>query len=123
MSRKKRNTSSRAAKVRRQAQARAARQQNHVSTDWDSTLAAFTQAMATGSLRMMCDDGEARDVTITQIREHINAGLAADGEEPVTTEEFAAFLEEDLRIGALRLRSDGLWDSVVDYSASSTAAS
>lgn len=115
MSSKKRSTSSRDAKLRRQAKARAVRQAGQTATDWDSTYMAFTQAVTAGVFRIVGDDGHDREVTVGQMRAHIDAGLAKDGEEPVTTQELVDFLYEDLRMGSLALRSDGMWSSRIDY--------
>lgn len=116
MSRKKpRNTSARAAKMRRQTKALAVRRGQQARTDLKGMLDAFAAAAATGALEMIAPDGTRYTATIENIRRHINAELAQDGEPPADTAEAAQLLADDILIGALYLRPDGVWESAIDY--------
>jgi glycine/D-amino acid oxidase-like deaminating enzyme len=116
MSRKKpRNTSARAAKMRRQAKGIAARRGQQARTDLNTVLNAFTQAVAAGSLDLAAPDGTLYTAPIEQILRHINAELTEDREPAADAAEVAQLLAEDILIGALWLRPDGVWQSAVDY--------
>lgn len=117
MSKKSRNTSARAAKQRRQAKSRAVRQADQARTDWVSTVEAFRAAVEAGQFRFAGSDGTPHTVSLDQLHAHTNAELASDGEPPATRLEVVEFLYEDLELGALTLRRDGMWQSTVDYRA------
>lgn len=111
-----RNTSARAAKMRRQAKATAARSGQQARTDLERMLDAFTVAAATGaSLEMVSPDGIRYTATLEDIRQHINTELTQDGEPPADAAEAAQLLADDILIGALYLRPDGVWESAIDY--------
>jgi len=116
MPKKSRNTSARAAKLRRQARSLAVRREGQANADWDSTLAAFTDSVAAGVFRMVCPDGEIRDLTLERMRAHMEADITPDGMEPFGDHAtFLHFLAVDLEFGAFRLRPDGLWETTEDY--------
>ena len=113
---KSRHTSARAAKMRRQAKTTAARRSQQARTDLERMLDAFAVSAATGAaLEMVTPDGTRYTATLDNIRQHINAGLAQDGEPPADAAEAAQLLADDILIGALYLRPDGVWESAVDY--------
>lgn len=116
MPKKSRSTSTRAAKLRRRARSLAVRPEGQAATDWDATLAACTASIAAGVFRMVCPDGEVRDVTLERMRTHMEADITPDGMEPFGDHAtFVHFLAVDLQYGALWLRPDGLWQSNEDY--------
>lgn len=111
-SKKKRNPSSRAAKVQRQAKARAARSTRTPSLRLASlpeALEAFEQACAVGYLSVIRPDGHVQKLTFDRIRDHFNAAFAADGESPLEPGELAGLLADDLREGEMAMRTDGVW--------------
>ncbi|MGW9238105.1 hypothetical protein ACWGRL_05110 [[Kitasatospora] papulosa] len=111
-SKKKRSTSSRAAKVQRQAKARAARSTGASALKLASlpeALAAFEQACAAGYLSVIRPDGQVQKLTLDRIRDHFNAAFAADGEAPLEPGELAGLLADDLRDGEMAMRTDGVW--------------
>ncbi|MYR75133.1 MULTISPECIES: hypothetical protein [unclassified Streptomyces] len=117
-SKKKRNTSSRAAKVQRQAKAHAARSTRPTSPEiaaFPATLEALKQALAVGHLPMLCSDGQVRQLTYDQMRDHLNASFTADGEPPLSPGELARFLANDLTSGEMAMRTDGVWVTSEDY--------
>lgn len=116
-SKKKRSTSSRAAKVQRQAKARAARS-TRTSREWAAfpdMIAALTQACALGYLRVLRPSGDIEDLPLTHIRDYLNAAYASDGEPPLDPGELAEMLGGDLRDGEMAMWTDGLWSVNEDY--------
>lgn len=105
------NRSSKQAKIARQRRARAHRG----VTQQQDTLTAFTLACSTGYLPMACPDGQTRQLTLARITDWHNEGLARDGEPPLELGELTELLSDDLLMGRLRLRPDGLWESDDDY--------
>lgn len=116
MSRKTRSTSARAAKQRRQSKALAGRRAQRSQIEFAHATAALDEALAAGSLQMLCPDGQVRELTVERMWAHIEADLAGDGEPPLGDyEAFRWVARVDLESGALWLRPDGLWESDEDY--------
>ncbi|NUP35746.1 MAG: hypothetical protein HOY76_01665 [Streptomyces sp.] len=116
MTRKKtRNTSARAAKVRRQTNALATRRRPQLRTDLDGILNAFAEAVAAGAFELAGPNGTPYTATLEDISAYTNAELADDGEPPAGMAEVLQLFADDIRYGALRLRLDGLWESDNDY--------
>ncbi|MFF2411825.1 hypothetical protein [Streptomyces sp. NPDC058092] len=116
MSSKKNNT--RAAKIRRQAKARAERSTRTPSPKAASlpvALEAFKQALAVGHLSVLCSDGQVRQLTYDRMRDHLNAEFATDGEPPLSAEELTRLLADDLASGEMAMRTDGVWVTSKDY--------
>ncbi|WP_399559185.1 hypothetical protein OH809_45270 (plasmid) [Streptomyces sp. NBC_00873] len=123
MTSKKRNTSSRTAKLRRQAKARAERS-TRTAPDWaplPAALEAFEQACAIGYLRVRRPDGQIEELTLTRIRDYLNAAYAASDESPLEPGELADLLSADLRDGEMAMWTDGLWSVNEDYFATPEA--
>ncbi|WP_331728988.1 hypothetical protein OG693_39160 (plasmid) [Streptomyces sp. NBC_01259] len=122
MTSKQRNTSSRAAKMRRQAKARGARSTRTPSPKLASlseSLKAFEQACAVGYLSAIHPDGHVQQLSFDRIRDHFNAAFAADGESPLAPDELATLLAADLREGEMAMRTDGVWAVHESYFATS----
>ncbi|MFB8122079.1 hypothetical protein ACFVG1_12905 [Streptomyces bacillaris] len=111
-SKKKRNTSAKAARAQRLAKARAARSTRTPSLKLASlpeALAAFEQACAVGYLNVLRPSGHVQKLTFDRIRDRLNAAFAADGEPPLEPGELAGLLADELRDGEMAMRSDGMW--------------
>ncbi|MEU9947022.1 hypothetical protein [Streptomyces sp. NPDC047939] len=118
MTSKQRNISSRAAKMRRQAKARAVRSTRTPSpkrANFPTTLEAFKMGLAVGHLPVLCSNGQVRQLTYDRIREHLNAAVTAEGEPPLNAGELARFLADSLASGEMGMRTDGLWFTSEDF--------
>ncbi|WP_331746685.1 hypothetical protein [Streptomyces sp. NBC_00842] len=118
MSSKKRNVSSRTAKLQRQARARAERSTHTPApkpASFPAALQAFEQAFAIGHLPALRSNGQVQELTFDRIREHFNAEFAADGEPPLSAGELSRLLADDLVSGEMAMRADGVWLVSEDY--------
>ncbi|MFI9194108.1 hypothetical protein ACIG0A_33020 [Streptomyces californicus] len=117
-SKKKRNTSTKAARAQRLAKARAARSTRAASPKlaaFPAALEALKQALAVGHLPVLCSDGQVRQLTYGRMRNHLNDSFAADGEPPLSARELSRLLADDLTSGAMVMRTDGVWVISEDY--------
>lgn len=126
MPKKNKNRSSKQAKQNRQNQARD-RSRHGVPVgmkaletigspyDHSAMLEAFTRAWAADSVQMLCSDGEVRHLPVGQAQAYVNAQLLADGEPAADLEEARDIVGEDILIGEMWLRPDGVWEASIDY--------
>lgn len=117
MPKKTRNRSSKQAKQHRQAKALAARQEIRGEAHQQDTLSAASAAIAAGGFDIIGPDGQERFVSLERMREHVNADLAADGEDefPDLKSFVTHHLANELEWGMLWLRKDGRWGTAEDY--------
>lgn len=117
MPKKNKNRSSKQVKQQRQTKALAARQESRGETHQQDTLTAASAAITTGGFNVIGPDGRERFVSLERMRSHVNADLAADGEDgfPDLQSFVIHHLANELEWGMLRLRKDGLWDTAEDY--------
>lgn len=111
-SKKKRNSSTKATKVRRQAKARAERSTRTPELKLASlpeALAALEQACAVGYLNVIRPDGHVQKLTFDRIRDRLNAAFAAEDEPLLEPGELAGLLADELRDGEMAMRTDGVW--------------
>ncbi|MEU8740564.1 hypothetical protein [Streptomyces halstedii] len=118
-SKKKRNTSSRAAKARA---ARSTRTPSPKAASLPVALEAFKQALAVnGHIPVLCDGGQVRQLTYDRMRDHLNAQFAADGEPPLSAGELTGLLADNLVSGEMGMRTNGVWFTSEDYFATPEA--
>ncbi|MFB7222386.1 hypothetical protein [Streptomyces sp. NPDC056227] len=117
MPKKTKNPSSKQTKQHRQAKALAARQENRGEAHKQDTLTAASAAITAGGFNVVDPDGQERFVSLERMRVHVNADLAADGEDgfPDLKSFVAHHLANELDWGVLWLRKDGRWDTTEDY--------
>jgi hypothetical protein len=117
MPKKTKNRSSKQAKQRRQAKALAARQETRSKAHQQDTLTAASAAIASGGFNVIGPDGQERFVSLERMRIHVNADLAADGEDgfPDLESFVADHLANELEWDMLWLREDGRWETNEDY--------
>lgn len=123
MPKKTKNRSSKQAKQTRQARALATRREGQIRVTWQKTFDAFHQAIAEGYFTTLGEDEQPTRVTLASIRQHVEAGLASDPDEPPLDglQELVSILSIDLETGGFRLRPDGFWDVPEEYRAGSEA--
>ena len=115
MPKKTKNRSSKQAKQHRQAKGRAFRQDRQIDAILEATEAALPAALAAGQFTVKHGDCEVL-VTLEDIRQRVNAGLAGDGEEPLdATSEVADMLRDEAQMGLVVLHPDGLWRLPEEY--------
>ncbi|MER5277719.1 hypothetical protein ABT025_18440 [Streptomyces sp. NPDC002809] len=118
MTSKQRNTSSRTAKLRHQAKARAERSTHTPSpklASFPATLEAFKVGLAIGHLPVLCSDGQVRQLTYDRLRDHLNAVFTSEGEPPLSAGELTRFLADSLASGEMGMRTDGVWFTSEDF--------
>jgi hypothetical protein len=117
MSKKTKNRSSAQAKQRRQAKALTARREARGEAHQQDTLAAASVAIAAGGFNVIGPDGQERFVSLERMHAHVNADLAADGEDgfPDLKSFVVHHLGNELEWGILWLRKDGRWETNEDY--------
>lgn len=111
------NRSSKQAKQHRQAKALAARQETRGEAREQATLTAASTAITAGGFNVIGPDGQERFVSLERMRAHVNADLAADGEDgfPDLQSFVVHHLPNELDWGMLCLRKDGRWETNEDY--------
>jgi hypothetical protein len=116
MPKKTKNRSSQA-RQRRQAKALAGRRGARGEARQLDTLTASTAAIAVGGFNVIGPDGQERFVSLDRMRAHVNADLAADGEDgfPDLKSFITHHLANELAWGMLWLREDGRWGTSEDY--------
>lgn len=109
--------SSKQAKQYRQAKALATRQEIRGEAREQDTLTAASAAITAGGFNVIGPDGQERFVSLERMRAHVNADLAADGEDgfPDLKSFVAHHLANELDWGMLWLRKDGRWETNEDY--------
>ncbi|THA29145.1 hypothetical protein E6R18_24860 [Streptomyces sp. A1277] len=118
MSSKKR-TSSRAAKLRQQTQARTTRTPAPKTAPFQDALEALTRDLAAGHLQVLCPDGQVRQLTYDRLREQRTADLARLNERfgldfslpqqpAAAAQQIAQYLADDLLLGAMSMRNNGV---------------
>jgi hypothetical protein len=109
--------SSKQAKQYRQAKALATRQETRGKARKQDTLTAASTAIAASGFNVIGPDGQERFVSLERMRAHVNADLAADGEDgfPDLKSFVAHHLANELDWGMLWLRKDGRWETKEDY--------
>src|SRR5690348_17500939 len=117
MPKKTKNRSSKQAKQHRQAKALATRREAREEQLHQDTLTAAAEAIAAGGFNVIGPDGQERFVSLERMRAHINADLAADGEDGFPDlQSFVTYhLPNELDWGMLWLRKDGRWGTDEDY--------
>lgn len=119
MSSKKR-TNSRAAKLRQKTQARTTRTPAPKTAPFHDALEALTRGLAAGQLPVLCPDGQVRQLTYDRLREQLTAGLARLNERfgldfslpqqpTAAAQQIAQYLANDLLLGAITMRTNGVW--------------
>lgn len=117
MPKKTKNRSNKQTKQHRQAKALATRQETRGESNQQDTLTAASEAITAGGFNVIGPDGQERFVSLERMRGHVNADLAADGEDgfPDLKSFVAHHLANELEWGMLWLRKDGRWGTDEDY--------
>jgi hypothetical protein len=109
MPKKTKNRSSKQVKQNRQAKARAARWEQVYDAIEHASAAAFPETVAVGQFTILTDNGP-QVVTLEQMRQRVDADMAAEGEPPLDgLGELIGILEDELRTRQLFLAPDGMW--------------